>query len=125
MDFSSLPKYPNRPPKLGVAPEPPPNANASIARFRIARWGVVCGFLLFVPLMALGSALGLSFAVPWFVTALILTVSTLVVYSFSCPHCGKTFARKWNWQNPFAQKCVHCGYRLPRGSEGTPKQSSR
>jgi len=29
---------------------------------------------------------------------------------FPCPNCGKAFFHTWLWNNPFAKKCLHCGW---------------
>ncbi len=31
--------------------------------------------------------------------------------NWKCPRCNKNFYRKWWYQNAFAMRCVHCGYR--------------
>ena len=48
-------------------------------------------------------------------------VSGEYVY-WSCPRCGKPFhyVARWygRWNNPFAQRCVHCG--LPKWADSDP-----
>lgn len=120
MDFSSLPQYPGQPPRSDATPQPPKESRdqvAATAWFRAGRWGFVSAFVLFVPLMGLGFALGLPLGVPWLIVAVIAAVSSHVVYSFRCPQCGKTFAWAWWWHSPFTNKCLHCGYRPPRSHE--------
>ena len=116
MDFSSLPQYPDRPPRPGPTPEPPKEQrgpSAAAARFRLARWSLVGAFILFLPLMSLSFALGLPLGLMWLLFAAVIGVGQHVVYNFRCPQCEKTFAWAWWWHSPFTNTCLHCGYRLP------------
>jgi hypothetical protein len=67
-------------------------------------------------------ARGLALFVAWvFLLARFFFVSFEYVL-WSCPRCGKPFhyVAHWygRWNNPFAQRCVHC--RLPKWTDADP-----
>jgi len=76
-------------------------------------------FFAWLPLAGLVAALSRT----WLkapVLAVAAAVVWLVAYaasawwfaSFKCPRCGRRFHVKGWWQNPFANRCLHCG--LPK-----------
>lgn len=121
MDFSTIPRYPDQPDgseretgESELIPQPLLIDERAVATFRFWRGLTLAAMVAFVPLLVLGSALGLPFgwsAVP------AIAVGTIGSYGgrrFLCPRCGRTFARKWYRQNPLTRECLHCGYALPR-----------
>lgn len=93
--------------------------------FRVAGAGVA--LLLVVPLDAYVSRstakiIGLVLIVGWIVLLLRYFFLSFEYVYWSCPRCGEPFhyATNWcgRWNNPFAQRCVHCG--LPKWVNSDP-----
>jgi len=66
-------------------------------------------FILGYPLMRL-----IGSEVPLYIIAggwmLAFFVSGIYLSSFPCPNCHRSFFRTWYSHNPFAMRCVHCGF---------------
>jgi hypothetical protein len=70
---------------------------------------------------ALGEAV---FLVAGAVAALLFFFTSVRFTFWRCPRCGKLFFKAYWWNNPFAQKCLHCGLpKYARGPDGIPLQA--
>jgi predicted RNA-binding Zn-ribbon protein involved in translation (DUF1610 family) len=92
---------------------------------RVAGTGVA--LLLAVPLSAYvphsaAKIIGLALLVGWVGVLLRYFFLSYEYVYWSCPRCGEPFhyRTKWygRWNNPFAQRCVHCG--LPKWVDSDP-----
>ena len=115
-----MPRYPDQPRDSEREPgEPEPvdqlvmNERAATA-FRFWRGVTLIAMVAFVPLLALGSALGLPLGWAGVPAVAVGVVGSYRVRRFRCPRCGQTFAWKWYRQNPLTRECLHCSYSLPR-----------
>lgn len=66
-------------------------------------------FALGYPLARLSGSDALIYAVAgaWILAFLI---SGIYMSSFRCPNCHRPFFFTWWFHNPFAKRCVHCGF---------------
>lgn len=88
-------------------------------------WLVVAGAALFALFPVINYLhLGLLFFVAWVVIVVTFLVALTQHGYWPCPRCGKDFHHKssgvHNHNNPFANRCVHCG--LPKWAMSDPDQ---
>ena len=57
----------------------------------------------------------LGVAASWLAVTFVLSI---MVSSFGCPRCGRTFHAKGPFHNSMAGRCMHCA--LPKWSEDDP-----
>ena len=96
--------------------------------FTVAAAGMA--LFLLVPLDAymsrsVAKIIGPVLLVGWLVLLLRYFFLSYEYVYWSCPRCGAPFhfSTKWygRWNNPFAQRCVHCGLRKWMDSDLDPK----
>src|SRR5262245_52533269 len=83
--------------------------------------------VMFMPVVNLAAdqlspLFGFGWVAIWAILVLRLLFTVGEHTYWSCPRCGKSFHRLfgsfWNWDNPFARRCLNCG--LPKWMESDP-----
>jgi hypothetical protein len=94
------------------------NFDKEWGEYRKRRNLLLFAFLGYVPIVSAFAFLSFKFFhtdVPAFVFAFgwmaFFLVAGIHLNCWPCPRCGKWFAAKWWYRNPFARRCVHCGLR--------------
>ncbi len=118
MDIGSLSQYDAEPSSGGGDPDPAANEKAraaeakAIAAFWFWRRVMIGGWLLCLPMVALGFSLGLPFGMSALPAAVAFGIGISQAYRFLCPRCGRCFVWSWRWQNVFTNRCVNCRYSI-------------
>lgn len=80
---------------------------------------MIGGWLLVLPLVAVGTPLGVPFPLAGLPAAVAFAAGVFRVSTFLCPRCQRPFTWRLGRQNVFASRCVRCGHCI-RASRAAP-----
>src|SRR5260370_39517535 len=77
------------------------------------RWAALFALVSYLPAMMILSGIfpnaGAKLFFGW--AAFLMLPAGIALSAVRCPRCGKFFTWGWQFSNPLAGKCVHCGLR--------------